>query len=81
MTTLDMTEARHTLSEIANRVIFAGERVCIKKNGKAAFALVPMEDLELLEAMEDKLDIDAAKAAIKRGKFTDLETIAKELGI
>ena len=81
MTILNMTDARHGFSEIANRVIFGGERVCIKKNGKAAFAVVPIEDLELLEAMEDKLDIEAARAAIKRGKFTDLETIAKELGI
>ncbi|MGB8225781.1 MAG: type II toxin-antitoxin system Phd/YefM family antitoxin [Sedimentisphaerales bacterium] len=81
MTTLDMTNARHTFSEIASRVIFAGERVCIKKNGKMAFALVPIEDLELLEALEDKLDIEAARAAIKRGKFTDLETVAKKLGI
>jgi len=76
-----MTNARHIFSEIASRVIFAGERVCIRKNGKIAFAFVPIEDLELLEALEDKLDIDAAKAAMKHGKFTDLETVAKKLGI
>jgi hypothetical protein len=81
MITLDMTNARHIFSEIASRVIFAGERVCIRKNGKIAFAFVPIEDLELLEALEDKLDIDAAKAAMKHGKFTDLETVAKKLGI
>ncbi|MCD4830739.1 MAG: type II toxin-antitoxin system Phd/YefM family antitoxin [Anaerohalosphaeraceae bacterium] len=81
MTTLDMTSVRHDFSEIANRVIFASERVCVRKNGKKAFAFVPIEDLELLEILEDKLDVDAAKVALKRGKFTDIETVAKKLGI
>ena len=81
MTTLSMTDARHDFSELANRVIYAGERICIKKNGKVAFALVPISDVERLKAMEDKKDIAAARAALKRNKFTDIEDVAAELGI
>ena len=81
MTNVSMTKARQDFTNIANRVMFGQERVCIKKNNKAAFALVPIEDLEILEALEDKIDVQAAKAAIKKGKFIDLKVLAKQLGV
>jgi prevent-host-death family protein len=76
-----MTEARHIFTDIANRVMFGGERISIQKNNKAAFAVVPIEDVELLEALEDQIDLQAAKEAIKKGKFVSLEKLAKELGV
>lgn len=81
MTKVSMTKARQDFTNIANRVMFGQERVCIKKNNKAAFALVPVEDLEILEALEDQIDVQAAKAAIKKGKFIDLKVLAKQLGV
>jgi prevent-host-death family protein len=76
-----MTEARHQFSELANRVIYGGERVFVEKNNKPAFALVSMDDVRLLEAIEDKLDVQAAKKAIKEGAFRNLKDIEKELGL
>jgi hypothetical protein len=74
-----MTEVRHDFSNVANRVIFGGERIYIKKNGKAALAMVPIADVEALEVLEDRLDIEAAKEAIKQGNFVDLDELIKQL--
>ena len=56
MTTISMSEIRLKLSELANRVIYGGERVVVEKNNKPAFALVSMEDMELLERLESALE-------------------------
>ena len=60
MTTLSMTDARQEFTELANKVMFSGMRICISKNNKPAFALVPLEDLQTLEALEDKIDLEEA---------------------
>ncbi len=78
---IGMTEARHQFSDIANRVIYGGERVFVEKNNKPAFAMVSMDDIRLLEALEDKLDLQAAQKAIKTGQFRNLKDIEKELGL
>lgn len=81
MTCVSMTKARRDFTNIANRVMFGGERICIEKNNKPAVAVVPAEDVEILEAIEDQIDIRAAKAALKKGKFIDLKDLIKQLGI
>ena len=81
MTSISISQARSHLSDIANRVAYAGQRICIERNGSPLFALVPFEDLQMLEALEDKIDLQAAKAALKKKEFTDLEKLAKELGV
>ena len=58
-------QAREEFSEILSRVLFAKERVLVKRRGKAAAALVPVEDLLLLEELEDRADIEAAKKALR----------------
>ena len=81
MTSVSMTKARRDFTNIANRVMYGDERIRIQKNNKAAFAIVPAEDVEILEALEDQIDIQAAKAALKKGKFIDLKVLAKQLGV
>ena len=63
MTTIPISEAREHLADLGNRVCLRGERVVVERRGKSLFALVPVEDLELLERLEDKLDLDAIRAA------------------
>ncbi|HDH57211.1 MAG TPA: type II toxin-antitoxin system Phd/YefM family antitoxin [Bacteroidetes bacterium] len=63
MTIIPITEAREHLADLGNRVSLCGERVIVERRGKNLFALVPVEDLELLERLEDKLDLDAIRAA------------------
>jgi len=62
--TISITEAREHLADLGNRVSLRGERIVIERRGKHVFALVPMEDLKLLERLEDSLDLDAIRAAM-----------------
>lgn len=79
MTTISVTAIRQHLSDFLSRVMFGGERVVIERNGKPACALVSMEDVQLLEAMEDRFDLEAAKEAIKRDDFVGLDELTRQL--
>lgn len=57
MNSIPISDARKQLSDLGNRVSMRGERIVIGRQGKDLFALVPMEDLDLLERLEDKLDL------------------------
>jgi prevent-host-death family protein len=81
MTTISMSEIRLKLSELANRVIYGGERVVVEKNNKPAFAMVSIEDMELLQRLEDEIDIKAADEALAEGDFIPWEQAKKELGM
>jgi len=61
MDAIPISEAREHLSDLANRIALRGERVLIERRGKNLFALVPVEDLELLEHLEDKMDLDVVR--------------------
>lgn len=84
MTTLSVVEARKKLPELMNRAFYAGDRAVIARHGKKLAALVPIEDLELLQALEDKLDLAAAKKVLaeSRGKATvPWKKLKAELGL
>lgn len=59
-----ISEARESFSTTINRVAFGGERVVLTRHGRRVAAVVPVEDLELLEALEDAADLDDARAAL-----------------
>jgi prevent-host-death family protein len=46
------TEARARLADLVGRVAYGGARVVLTRHGKPAAALVPVSDLERIEAME-----------------------------
>ena len=81
MTTISISSIRENISEVVSKVLFAGERVCIERNGKPACALVSIEDLELLEKLEDMIDIEEANKALERNDFVDWDVAKKQLGI
>lgn len=43
-------EARKTMRDVLNRAEFGGERIIITRNEKPSAALVPIADLEKIEA-------------------------------
>ena len=59
-----ISEARESFSTTVNRVAFGGERVVLTRHGRRVAAVVPIEDLELLEALEDARDLDEVRAAL-----------------
>lgn len=86
MLRLNVVELRQSLGEILNRAEYQGERIIIHRRGKDAAAIIPLEDLELLERLieeaEDRLDIEAARASL--AESTDriaYSTIRRRLGL
>jgi hypothetical protein len=57
-----------------------GERVVVERRGRNLFALVPIEDVELLERLEDKMDLEAIRAA-KNEPTKSLAKVKKALGL
>jgi hypothetical protein len=57
----------------------------LTRRGKALAAVVPIEDLKWMEELEDRLDIEEARAALKedreQGGRVSLEQLAAELGL
>jgi prevent-host-death family protein len=84
MAQVNTVNARAQFSEIINRAAFGKERVTLTRRGKEIVAVVPIEDVKLLEALEDKLDLEEARAALAEAKkkgTASWEKIKKELGI
>ena len=86
MTQLTATEARYSFSETLNTVRYNKERIILHRKGKAFAALVPVEDLELLEALEDREDAKTLKKAIAEAhrtgdKGVPLRQVGKRLGL
>lgn len=65
MTTLAATELRQKSAEVINRVAYAGDRVLLSRHGKAVAAVVSVGDLELLQALEDRIDLGVARKALQ----------------
>jgi prevent-host-death family protein len=66
MTTLAATELRNRGSEAISRVAYSGDRVLLQRHGKNVAAIVSIEDLELLQALEDRIDLGAVRTALKQ---------------
>jgi prevent-host-death family protein len=77
-------EARENFSDVVNRAAYGKERVILTRRGKPVVAVVPMADMELLEALEDKIDLEDALAALKEAEeqgTVPLEDLKRELGL
>src|SRR5262249_23582610 len=80
-TRLAATEARNSLSEVLLRV-FKGERIVLQRHGRDLAALIPMEDCEWLEKLEDLLDIaDAKRVLAEGGRPIPYEKLRRRLGL
>ncbi len=80
MTTLPISEARSNLADLGNRVALRSERIIIERRGKNLFALVPVEDLELLERLEDEMDLDAIRERMDETSES-IAQVKKKLGL
>jgi len=86
MTTLTATQARGNLPETLNQVAYGGERIVIKRRGKAVAAIISAQDLTLLEALEDRYLAEAADEALaemkaKRQKPIPWKKVKANLGL
>jgi prevent-host-death family protein len=53
--------ARSEFADIVNRAAYGGERVIVHRRKKPVAAVVPLADLELLEQLEDRIDLEDAR--------------------
>ena len=83
---IGVAEIRNNMADALNRVAYQGERIILERRGKGVAAIVPMDDLALLEALEDREDVKAARKALAEMKRTGQkpipwEKVKKELGL
>ena len=76
--------ARKNFSDLINRVAYGKDRVVLTRRNKPLVAVVPIEDIALIEEIEDREDLKAARAAmrdIRRNGTVPWTRIKKELGL
>ena len=61
---VSVSEARETFAELVNRAAYGHVRVRISRRGRPVAAIVPIEDVELLERLEDEVDLQAGRDAL-----------------
>jgi prevent-host-death family protein len=60
---MSTSKAREELSDVL-KAVAKGERVLLRRHGKTVAAIVPVEDVALLKAIEDRMDAKAASEAL-----------------
>ena len=76
MTSTTVSEARNNFPELLNRVGYGQERILIKRHGKPVAAMVSVEDLNRLQALEDAIDSALLRHAVQGNEgFVTLESI------
>jgi prevent-host-death family protein len=84
MATLSTVEARERFADLIDRAADDKERVVLTRDGRGIVAVVPIEDLELLQDLEDRLDVEEAMAALAEAKekgTIPLEALKADLGL
>ncbi|MCK6481451.1 MAG: type II toxin-antitoxin system Phd/YefM family antitoxin [Planctomycetaceae bacterium] len=80
MSTVTAKEARRTFTDILARAAYGKERVTVTRNGKPVAVLVPVEDAEALEAMEERIDLEDVRRRAKE-RTIPLAQVRKRLGL
>lgn len=83
---MEATEVRKHFAEVYHRVAYGDERVVILKHGKPMAALIPVNDLDALERLEDEADVRIARERIAeidagRAETVSFEEVVAELGL
>ena len=74
---------RDRFADAINRAAFGNERVLLRRRGRAVAAVVPIDDLRHLEALEDRIDLVEAREALAQANKNgakSLDVMLKELG-
>ena len=81
MATISPVDIRKHLADVVNAARYNKERVVLTRHNKPVVAIVPIEDYELLEALEDRLDLEDALAVLKdpEREFLDWDKVKTQL--
>lgn len=67
-TSINTVDAKEEFSELINRVSHYKERIILVRRGKEIAAIIPIEDLVLLNASQSKNDLQEATEALKEAR-------------
>ncbi len=82
MAAISTGKARNQFAELINRTAYGKQRSTLTRRGKEVAAVVPIEDLRLLELLEDRLDLEQARQALaEEGEDERWEDLKAELGL
>ncbi len=73
--------AREKFADIVRRVEYRGERVIVRRHNRDVAAVVPVEDFELLQRIEDQTDIKDALKALKEPRGKTSKQLKAQLGL
>lgn len=59
-----VSEARQDFADLVNRAAYGHERVRVVRRGREIAAIVPIQDVEFLERLEDEFDLEEARAVL-----------------
>lgn len=80
MERIPSSKARERFSDILDEVSVRGDRVVVERHGKEIAAVISLDDLKLLEALEDRYDVEEARAALReRGRRVSWEELKARL--
>ncbi|MFH0702155.1 MAG: type II toxin-antitoxin system Phd/YefM family antitoxin [bacterium] len=75
-----IAHTRTHLTDVLNQASYGKERIEILRRNKPIAYIVPVEDVEMLEKIEDMTDIEEAEAR-KNEPTIDLKELKEELGL
>jgi antitoxin (DNA-binding transcriptional repressor) of toxin-antitoxin stability system len=80
MVRVSTSKARQDFSKTL-KMARSGRRVVLHRHDEDVAAIVSMEDLALLKALEDRLDVEAIREALKDPETIPWERVKAELGL
>ena len=73
--TITTIDAKEKFAELIDQVAHSKERVILTRRGKEIAAIIPLEDLYLLQESQDKHDLQEATDALKEARNTQVSTL------
>lgn len=81
MPRINVMEARKAFSKTVNRVAFGKERIVLERRGEDVAAIIPVEDLAVLEDLEARADLEEARRALAEPGEIPYEEARRRLGL
>lgn len=83
VTVLNTLEAKEQFADLINRVAHSKDRVILTRRGKEIAAIIPIEDLALLQESQDSHDLKEAIDALKEARNVgtiSLQALKEDVG-
>jgi prevent-host-death family protein len=64
---VSVSQAREDFAGLVNRAAYQHDRILIARRGRPVAAIVPIEDVEALEELEDEFDRRAVEESLAEG--------------